>query len=489
MQLVRVERPTCPLGAWLLDGFAGWRKLTRVRRAGGAEAGIRTLTLVNETRRLPSIFSTFMKLYLALSLVLAVGISSVPAQSFEAKPPAEFFAKFQAVKAPAPAGLLLKKGDRLAICGDSITEQKMYSRAMETYLTVCVPELEVTVRQYGWGGETAPGFLKRITNDCLRFDPTIATTCYGMNDHGYRPYEKSIGDRYRDAQTEIVKAFTAGDARVVLGSPGVVGLRKDWDAASVESKNLNLCELRNIDIDIAAKNGAAFADVFWPMLNAGYQGMQKYGADYAIAGKDGVHPGWAGSFVMAYAFLKAFGLEGAIGTIEVDLGTGKAVASKGHTILGGANGEIRVKSSKYPFCAAGELDKDNSIRSAMTLVPFNNELNRFKLVARNGSAGRYKVTWGDATKSYSAAQLAVGVNLAEDFVKNPFCDAFARVDAAVAAKQEYETRQIKVQFHGPEAKSDMAAVEKFTENFRKPLVRAVREAFVPVSHTIQIVAE
>ncbi len=34
-----------------------------------------------------------------------------------------------------------------------------------------------------------------------------------------------------------------------------------------------------------------------------------------------------------------------------------------------------------------------------------------------------------------------------------------------------------------------AAVEKFTENFRKPLVRAVREAFVPVSHTIQIVAE
>jgi len=60
--------------------------------------------------------------------------------------------KFKPLKAPKPSGLVLKKGDRLAICGDSITEQKMYSRIMEDYLTMCVPELEVSVRQYGWGG-------------------------------------------------------------------------------------------------------------------------------------------------------------------------------------------------------------------------------------------------------------------------------------------------------------------------------------------------
>ena len=104
---------------------------------------------------------------------------------------------------------MLKKGDRLAICGDSITEQKMYSRIMETYLTVCVPELEITVRQYGWGGETAPGFLKRMTNDCLRFQPTVATTCYGMNDHGYRPYEEAIGAKYREKTTAIIESFKA----------------------------------------------------------------------------------------------------------------------------------------------------------------------------------------------------------------------------------------------------------------------------------------
>src|SRR5690349_148558 len=142
------------------------------------------------------------------------------AQSYESKPSGAYFEKFQPIKAPAASGLVLRRGDRLAICGDSITEQKMYSRIMEDYLTMCVPELEVTVRQYGWGGERAPGFLARMTNDCLRFKPTVATTCYGMNDHEYRPYEERIGIVYRSNSLAIVESFKAHGARVVQGSPG-----------------------------------------------------------------------------------------------------------------------------------------------------------------------------------------------------------------------------------------------------------------------------
>jgi len=427
--------------------------------------------------RMPSLFCLFA----------IVSVST--AQPLEKKPEGAYFEKFQPARAPVTSQLLLKKGDRLAICGDSITEQKMYSRVMETYLTVCAPELAVAVRQYGWGGETAPGFLKRMTNDCLRFKPTIATTCYGMNDHGYRPYEESIGQKYRVNQTAIVEAFKAHGARVVLGSPGCVGLRKDWDAASVESKNLNLCTLRNIDIEIAQKSGVAFADVFWPMLTAGYAAQQKHGADYAIAGKDGVHPGWAGSFVMAYAFLKAFGLDGEIGAVTYDADSGQATVSKGHEVLGVKDGALQIKSSRYPFCATGDVSKDNSIRSAMTLVPFNQELNRFVLVVKNGRAAKYRVAWGEESKTFPASQLATGVNLADEFVANPFSGAFDKVDKAVAAKQEYETRQIKVMFHGPEAVAEMEALEKLTERVRAPLVAAVKKAFVPVTHTLRVAAE
>lgn len=421
----------------------------------------------------------------SFALIAAVSLTLpcfLMAQALEPKPDSPYFANFQPRLAPKPAGLLLKKGDRLAICGDSITEQKMYSRIMETYLTACVPQLEVTARQYGWGGEVAPGFLARMTNDCLRFEPTIATTCYGMNDHGYRAYAPSIGDRYRTYQTAIVQSFKANGARVVLGSPGCVSHK-------AEALNLNLCELRNIDIEIATQEKVGFADVFWPMVKAEFEAHQRYATNYWIGGKDGVHPDWAGHLVMAYAFLKGLGLDGEIGTITVDLGANQAEVSAGHSLVSAKDGAFEIKSTRYPFCATGDKTKDNTIRSGTSLVPFFADLSRLNLVVKNAKAVSYKVTWGEMTKRYSAAQLGKGVNLAEDFEVNPFSAAFARVDAAVGAKQEYETRQIKTMFHGPESKLEMEALAKLTERVRAPLAAAIKKSLVPVTHTITIVAE
>ena len=414
--------------------------------------------------------------------------------------------KFKPLPAPKPGRLLLQKGDSLAICGDSITEQKKYSRIMEDYLTMCVPELAVTVRQYGWGGERAPGFLARMTNDCLRFKPTVATTCYGMNDHQYRAYEPAIGQTYSNFTTAIVEAFKANGVRVVLGSPGCVGKVPSWgkNTNTLEALNLSLCQLRNIDIGIAARERVGFADVFWPMLTGGVTAQQRYGAAYAIAGGDGVHPAWAGHTLMAYAFLKAFGLKGDIGTFTVDLKKNTLKATPGHELVSTRPGEFEIKSTRYPFCPCTENAKgrdaypvcgkddpssDNSIRSAMTLVPFNPDLNRLMLVVKGATAPRYTVAWGEQTQSFDAKQLAKGVNLAEAFPCNPFCAAFAKVDAAIAAKQAYETHQIKEVFHGKDAASKMDQLEQQTEKERAPLVAAIQAAFVPVTHTLKLAAE
>jgi lysophospholipase L1-like esterase len=414
--------------------------------------------------------------------------------------------KFKPLPAPKTAGLILKEGDRLAICGDSITEQKMYSRMMEDYLTMCVPELKITVRQFGWSGEKAPGFLARLTNDCLRFKPTIATTCYGMNDHLYKPYEEQIGKTYREKSAAIDEAFKANGVRVVQGSAGCVGKMPTWVKSAngtVEDLNLNLCTLRNIGIEVAEQEKVNFADVFWPMLTAGVQAREKYGADYAISGKDGVHPGWAGHTVMAYAFLKAFGLNGDIGVFSVNLKANTMKVSKGHEVISQKDGEFQIKSSRYPFCAcvpetngpptfpvcgSDDVTKDSSIHSAMTLVPFNQELNRLMLVVKNGK-GDCTVTWGAASKSFTSEQLAHGVNLAEEFRQNPFSEAFAKVDSAVAAKQAFETKQIKQIFRSSGAKIDMEGVAAETEKERTPLAEAIHAAFVPVTHVIKIVPE
>jgi hypothetical protein len=202
-----------------------------------------------------------------------------------------------------------------------------------------------------------------------------------------------------------------------------------------------------------------------------------------------VHPDWAGSFVMAYSFLKAMGLNGEIGTITADLQAIKATVTAGHEVVNFADGEVKVLSRRYPYCATGEINKDNTIRSAMTLIPFNAELNRFLLVVTNAAAPRYVITWGSGYRSYTREQLAKGVNLADDFAQNPFTEAFTKVDEAVAAKQAYETRQIKMLFHGDEGRADMEATAAVTEKARERYAQALAAAFVPVTHTIKIAAQ
>jgi hypothetical protein len=426
-----------------------------------------------------------------LFAVLFIVVSPLVAQELKSLPADPYFADFKPLKAPPVAGLRLKQGDRLAICGDSITEQKMYSRIIETYLTVCVPQLNVTVRQHGWSGEQAPGFLARMDNDVLRFQPTIATTCYAMNDHRYQPYREELGAIYRDASLKIIRKFKDKGTRVIQGSAGTVGKMPSWvkqARGTVKDLNLSLLEFRNIDVRLAQQEQVAFADVFLPMLIQGREAKRRYGATYMMAGKDGVHPGWAGQGVMACAFLTAMGLDGDIGTITVDLAESQATASAGHRVLSVKSNEVKLESSRYPFCASGELDKDSSLRSGLALVSFDESLNRLMLVVKNAPDARMRVTWGKTSKTYASSALVQGVNLAADFADNPFSAAFQRVDEAVAKKQAYETRQMKTLFHGPEGRIDMEATVALTEKTRAPLVQAVRSAFRPVTHTIRIEA-
>jgi GDSL-like lipase/acylhydrolase family protein len=117
----------------------------------------------------------------------------------------------------------LQPGDVVAICGDSITEQGLYSALIETYLLACQPVSDVRTHQFGLSGETSWQFLNRIHSDVLPLRPTVATMCYGMNDGGYGSVDPEREMAYRRATTEIVQGLKRGGVRlVVVGSPGAV---------------------------------------------------------------------------------------------------------------------------------------------------------------------------------------------------------------------------------------------------------------------------
>jgi len=398
----------------------------------------------------------------------------------------------------AVADPALQQDDLVAICGDSITEQKQYSVFIEDYLVMCQPAAGLRAHQYGWGGETSWGFAGRMDNDVAPFKPTVATTCYGMNDGGYSPMSDDKAKRYRDAQTLIVQKFKAAGVRViVVGSPGAVDtdtFRGNPELAMMY--NQTLAAERDIAKSVAAAEGVLFANVYDPMIAAMGPAKAKYGHGYHVAGGDGVHPSANGHLIMAYAFLKALGCDGQVGKLTVDLGTGKATGSDGHKILSAEGGTVEVESTRYPFCFYGDPTSPNSTRGILEFLPFNDDLNRFTLQVTGVTAARYKVSWGDVAKEFAAAELAKGINLAAEFLDNPFSQPFSDVEKKVREQQNTETPAIKQAINSlmawrrvlPEENATYDRLQETVVSKLRATSDAVPAAVVPMRHTIRVEA-
>ena len=342
------------------------------------------------------------------------------------------------------AELLLKKGDRLAIVGDSITEQKQYSRFIENYLLACTPELELKIFQFGWSGERAPGFAHRMDNDLIPWKPTVVTTAFGMNDGSYRAYNEAIGRNYEQGTRRIQDRMKEIGARMVVGGPGPVDLDSWRRDRPDEDKiyNDNLGKLSAIAGRLAKERGFVFGNLHPMMMKVMADAKAANGAGYHVCGGDGVHPAANGHLIMAYSFLKGLGVDGNIGTITVDM-KAKASASGGHRVIASESGTVEVESSRYPFCFSGAEKDPNGTRSILPFLPFNEDLNRFMLVVKNLESEQAEVTWGEAKKTFPRAQLEQGINLAAEFLDNPFVESFQRLDRIVQQKQQYETNMIK----------------------------------------------
>jgi translation initiation factor 1 (eIF-1/SUI1) len=255
------------------------------------------------------------------------------------------------------------------------------------------------------------------------------------------PYEPNIGKAYGTPLSTIVTKLKTAGARVVVGSPGVVDANTFKRIPSTVY-NENLGHLRDIAHKIADDNGMKFANVFDTMMASMTSAKAKLGDGYPVAGGDGVHPGENGHLLMAQAFLNGLGCDGQIAKIEVDL-AGQAKASAGHQVISSAGGKVKLKSTRYPFCFRGGEKDANGTVSILPYTKFNDELNRFTLVVTGLTGAKADVQWGKTKKTFTKEQLAAGVNLAAEFIDNPFVPAFNNLMTAVGNKQNYETFLIK----------------------------------------------
>ncbi len=393
---------------------------------------------------------------------------------------------------------LLPPDARVAVIGDSITEQKIYSKYIETYLLACTGRSDIQVFQFGWSGERAGGFAARLENDLATFNPNVATTCYGMNDASYRPYAPEVGTEYEKNMRLVIDGLKKVGVKVMaIGSPG--GVDPDYfkkPSVTGQDYNDNLAHLRDIAKKLAEENKQPFANVYDTMISALTKSKAALGKEYGPFGGDGFHPAPAGQLLMAQAFLKALGLDGDIGRITIDM-KGPSTASSGHTVQGLQLGAITVASTKWPFVFDADPKSASSNRSILPFTTFNQDLNRFTLRVLNLDSAKAKVTWGSQSLEFTREQLESGINLAAEFTKTPFDNDFAALTAAITQKESFETTLIKslvthmrvVSAEAAEEPKVAAALGKLKKKLADEHAKmdaSVRKLVKPVTHTIKV---
>jgi hypothetical protein len=190
--------------------------------------------------------------------------------------------------------------------------------------------------------------------------------------------------------------------------------------------------------------------------------------------------------MMATAYLKALGLDGDLGTVEVDLAAGSVQAKNGQAASRRPDGAYALRSDRLP-CAfePGDVAKDNTLAAGLALSDFQNRFNRLTLKVVGVKGAQVKVSWGEQSKVFAVADLARGINLAAEFPQGPTKPAFDKIWKAVGDKQAYETKQIKTLFRGKEAKTDMEAVVKASEVEHAKFVAALAAAYAPAETVLK----
>ena len=119
-----------------------------------------------------------------------------------------------AAPATAEEPFYLQSNDRVVFYGDSITDQRLYTTFVETYVVTRFPEQNVQFVHSGWGGDRVTGggggpIDVRLKRDVFAYRPTVMTIMLGMNDGSYRAFDESIFKTYANGMESIVEKVKA----------------------------------------------------------------------------------------------------------------------------------------------------------------------------------------------------------------------------------------------------------------------------------------
>ncbi len=320
----------------------------------------------------------------------------------------------------APAGgFYLHDGDRVVFYGDSITDQRLYTTFVETYVVTRFPQMKVSFVHSGVGGDRVTGggagaIDVRLPRDVIAYKPTVMTIMLGMNDGSYRAFDQKIFDTYATGYRHIIDTVKAAlpGLRITVIEPSPYDdvtrpptFEGGYNKVLARYGEFVRALAREDKLDVADMNGPVVAAL------EKADKMNAEGAKKLVP--DRVHPGPGGHLLMAEALLKTWQAPAVVTAVEIDGAAGTVTnATNTHVteIVGGGHVGWTQMDEALPM----PIDmKDEVVALAMRASDFVEALDQEPLKVTGLTAARYTLKIdGETVGTFSKEEWAKGVNLA-----------------------------------------------------------------------------
>jgi lysophospholipase L1-like esterase len=369
---------------------------------------------------------------------------------------------------PAQSDFYLRDGDTVVFYGDSITDSRLYTNFVETFVVTRYPKMPVRFVHSGWGGDRVSGggggpIDERLQRDVIAYKPTVMTIMLGMNDGRYRGFDEAIFKEYADGYEHILRVMKKAvpGIRITLIQPS------PYDDITREPQfpggyNSVLVRYGQFLKELAQRNQMAVADLNGPVVEA----LRKANsADPELAQRiipDRVHPRAPGHLLMAECLLKAWGAAPTVTTVDIDASEGRVKRAASTEVTGLVTGKT-VSWTQHDKALPMPVDlKDRAIALVLKSSDFMEALNQQTLRVSGLPGKNYTLRInGSAAGSYSASELASGLNLAE--LPTPMARQAAAVhELTVKRSSMHNTRWRQIQMALRD--DNLARVESILDN-------------------------
>jgi lysophospholipase L1-like esterase len=314
----------------------------------------------------------------------------------------------------------IKEGDRIVFYGDSITDQRLYTTFVETYVVTRFPALNVSFVHSGWGGDRVTGggggpIDRRLARDVFAYKPSVVTVMLGMNDASYKAFDQKIFDVYAKGYEHLVESLkrTLPGVRITLIQPSPYDdvTRKPTFEGGY---NQVLVRYGEFVKNLAEKEGAGVADLNTPVVTAIKKATEISASGAQDLIRDRVHPGPAGQLLMAEALLKAWNAPALVASVELDAASAKILKEE-NTKVDNLQVNGTISWTQHDMALPMPIDQKNSgIALATKASDVEQALNQETLKIQGAPASKYGLKIdGENIAELTKDQLAAGVNLAE----------------------------------------------------------------------------